>query len=453
MEIKVEMPRAQKGKFSAIKLSCKISETENKKASLNIDFNNPYFFSKDSSSVAFDFFLIASIVYGIDNLLTRNEFSVNGWTREIKVKFLVKNIVNWRASTQILTDTLNFLTGDLWDVSFEELNTKPIFLIDKKKEKQYNKSDYEFVSLLSGGLDSLVGSIDLLELVKPNKKILLVSHFDSNSAGPNKDQTTLKNYLGEKYRNKSDWIQAKIFLSHQDVHGETIKIETSYRSRSILFIALGVYLQSSLKHISNLIIPENGTISLNYPMTPSRSSSLSTRTTHPYLFSKVHELFNTLNLKSKIENPYSLQTKGEIISHCKNLPILQRIYEYSVSCSKSGRKMYWDNKVGTKHCGVCIPCIYRRSGLHKSGLDNQLYGIDILNKDNPKLHDDVLALATYLKTPLSKEQIKRGLVVNSSLDIANLDNHAELIQRSREEVKKWIKDKGNEKIKDLFNIS
>jgi len=452
MEIIVEIPRARKGKFSAIKLAYKVSKTETKKVSLNIDFSNIYFFSKDTTSVAFDFFLIASIVYGIDNLITRYEFSVNGWTREIRVTFPVKNILKWRESTQVLTETLNFLTGDLWDISFKELEARPIFLSDNKKEKKYNKSDYAYVSLLSGGLDSLVGAIDLLEFVKPNNKLLLVSHFDSNSAGPNKDQTTLKNYLGEKYKNKSDWIQAKIYLSHHDVDGEKIEIETSYRSRSLLFIAIGVYLKSSLKHISNLTIPENGTISLNYPMTPSRSSSLSTRTTHPYLFLKVQELFDTLNLKSKIENPYSIQTKGEIISHCKSLPILRGIFEYSVSCSKSGRKMNWDNKVGTKHCGVCIPCIYRRSGLHKSNLDNQLYGIDILKKVNPKHYDDVLALATYLNTQLNKEQIKTGLVINSSLNIANLDNYADLIQRSREEVKKWIKDKGNKKIKDLFKI-
>ncbi|HRI46976.1 MAG TPA: 7-cyano-7-deazaguanine synthase [Ignavibacteria bacterium] len=452
MEIKLEIPTAQVGKFSDIKLCYYDSSDKLRKVSLNIDFNNLYRFSEDTKSLSFDFFLIASTIYGIDNLITRYEYSINGWTRELKVTFPVRNVAKWNASAKILNDALTFLTGDSWDISFEKLNVRSIFKEKKKKKILYDKSNYQFISLFSGGLDSLVGAVDLLESLSSTKRLLLVSHFDSNSAGPNTDQRTLNSYLETIYKNKSDWIQAKVYLSHHDVDAEKIEIETSYRSRSILFIAIGSYLQNNVKNSNKLIIPENGTISLNYPMTPSRSSSLSTRTTHPYFFLKIQELFDQIGIKCKLENPYSLLTKGEIVANCKNLTNLKGIYESSVSCSKSGRKMNWDRKTGTRHCGVCIPCIYRRSGLHKSGLDQQLYGIDILNKVNPGHHDDVLALANYLTTPVSKEEVKRGLITNSSSTIENLDDYADLILLSREEVKKWIIDKGNKKIKNLFKI-
>jgi len=452
MEIKIELFRAQVGKFSDIKLCYKDSSNKLRKVSLNIDFHNLYRFSEDTKSLAFDFFLIASIVYGIDNLITRYEYSINGWTRELKVSFPVRNVAKWNASAEILNEALTFLTGDIWDISFEKLKIRSVFKEKKRNKKSYDKSEYQYISLFSGGLDSLVGAVDLLEALSARKRLLLVSHFDSNSAGPNTDQRTLSSYLETIYKNKSDWIQAKVYLSHHDVDAEKIEIETSYRSRSILFIAIGSYLQNSVKNSRNLIIPENGTISLNYPMTPSRSSSLSTRTTHPYFFLKIQELFDQIGIKCNLVNPYTFFTKGEVVANCKNLPNLQGIFQSSVSCSKSGRKMHWDRKTGTKHCGVCIPCIYRRSGLHKSGIDTQMYGIDILNIVNPGHHDDVFALANYLNTQLNKEQIKRGLITNSSLTIENLDDYAELILRSREEIKKWIKDKGNKKIKKLFDI-
>jgi len=453
MEVQIEFSTPQKGKFSDIKLCYIDTSGMIQKVSLNIDFDELYEFGNETNSVAFEFFLISSIVYGVDNLITRDEYSVNCWTREIKVCFPVYSVEKWNDAVDILTDSLNFLTGDFWDISFQKLEMIRLFSYDKKKKKTFDKDNYQYISLFSGGLDSLVGVIDFLESLPERKRALLVSHFDSNAVGPSKDQTTLNSFLEGKYRNKSNWIQTKVHLSHYNSDGAKIEIEPSYRSRSLMFIAIGVYLQSSVKNTNELYIPENGTISLNYPMTPSRSSSLSTRTTHPYFFLKVQELLNTLEINCNIKNPYSLLTKGELVAQCKNVPNLKEICEASVSCSKSGRKMYWDQKTGTRHCGVCIPCVYRRSGLHKIGADNQRYGIDILNKESPSSHDDIFALATYLNDPLDIEQIKRGLITNSSLLIDKLDEYAELIMRSREEVRTWIKEKGNDKIKSLFQIT
>jgi len=452
MEIKIEIDNALEGKFSDIRLCFKDIGKKERKVSLNINFVNLFRFSEDTKSLSFDFFLISSIVYGIDNLLLRHEYSVNGWTREIKVRFPVYNIQKWNSSLNVLTYILNFLTGDYWEISFEKIGIQTIYI--DKKNKNINKDDacYQYITLFSGGLDSLVGAINFIESLDKNKKVLLVSHFDSNSAGPSKDQKTLSSYLEDKNKNKTKWIQAKIYLSHYDVNNKLINIETSYRSRSLLFIAIGVYIQTSRNNSNYLFIPENGTISLNYPLTPSRSSSLSTRTTHPYFLLKLQELFKDIGINTELENPFKLLTKGEIISNSKNLTMLKGIYEESVSCSKSGRKMYWNRKKGTRHCGVCIPCIHRRSGLHREGLDTQLYGIDILRKTNPEEYGDIFALSIYIKTPLNKEQIKRNIIINSSSSISRLDDYAELILRSREEIRRWIKNKGNKKIKDLFKI-
>ena len=45
-------------------------------------------------------------------------------------------------------------------------------------ESHYNHEEYEYVSLFSGGLDSLIGFIDFASLAREGKKVLLVSHYD-----------------------------------------------------------------------------------------------------------------------------------------------------------------------------------------------------------------------------------------------------------------------------------
>lgn len=451
MEVKIEITSPQKGKFADIKLCYLDNSGTTQKVPLIIEFDDLYEFSRETNSISFELFLISSIIYGIDNLIRRNEYSLNGWTRDIKVSFPVYNVDNWNATGEILEKTLNFLTGDIWDISFEKLEFLRLFSFNKKTVKAYDKDNYEYVSLFSGGLDSLVGAIDILESLEPRKHILLVSHFDGNAAGPNKDQTTLNSFLESKYRNKSNWIQGRVRLQHNNSIGEDIEIETSYRSRSLLFIAIGVYLLNSTNN-KVLTIPENGTISLNYPLNPSRSSSLSTRTTHPYFFLNVEKLFASLGLGVHIDNPYKFLTKGELISNCKNVTNLKEICEASVSCSKSGRKMYWDEKKKIRHCGVCIPCFFRRCGLYSINFDNQTYGINVLEKESPESFGDTLALANFIKTPFTIDEIKRNIIINSSISIGNLDEYADLVVRSIDEVKKWINDKGNSKLKELFGL-
>jgi hypothetical protein len=306
--------------------------------------------------------------------------------------------------------------------------------------------------LFSGGLDSLVGIINDLENTKRGKKVLAVSHFDSNSSGPNKDQMKLYEYLRKKFPNKIDWIQGKVTIGTKNAKGEKNQIDSNYRSRSILFISIGCYLIGSINNFNKLIIPENGTISLNFPLTPSRSSSLSTRTTHPYFIDELQQLLLTLGLKIQLLNPYSFKTKGEMIKGCTNDVVLKDIYEDSVSCGKRGRKTTWENKVGTNHCGTCIPCIYRRVSLHALNWDTQLYGNDLLSSNDPEKYKDVAALFDFLEMNYNKEQIKRILLINGSLPLEKLDDYADVVINSRNELLNWFKNKGNKKIKGILKL-
>lgn len=456
MKIKVELSEPIVGNFAGIKLCFKNKDDLEIKVSLNIQFQPLYDFSKDTESTSFDLFLISSIVYGIDNLFDRNSYSIDGWTRDFEVTLPVKNIEQWQNAKTIIEECLTFLTGDYWQIAFTEIELEFLYHPRKNRRKSkiplYDKYKYQFASLFSGGLDSLVGAVDLLEQLESTKKILLISHFDSNSVGPNSDQEKLFYYLSTKYTNKIDWVQSTITLKSKDNQNNYVNKDSNYRSRSILFLGIANYLINTIQNVNELIIPENGTISLNYPLTPSRSSSLSTRTTHPYFLNKLNEIFNKVNVSTKITNPYFDKTKGELIDGCSNKCVLEGIYQESVSCGKRGRRQNWNIKVGTNHCGICMPCIYRRAALNKVNWDNQLYGNNLLTVKNSNAFKDLPAVIDYLSTDLSKERIMRNLLINGSLPLDSLKKYADLILRSRAELKEWISSKGNAEIKIMIGL-
>ena len=452
MKTTIEISEPQYGKFSDIKLCYKNQHNVDCKVSLVFNqYLKVYDFTNDFNSLKFDFFLITAIVYGVDNLFSRELYSMDSWARELEVELPVHNLSNWQGNEGLFEEILNFLTGDSWKISFIQNATTMFYLPKngrwKRNIKEYEKDKIKSTCLFSGGLDSLIGVIDELEKLEENEKTLLVSHFDYKSSGPNGDQQKLYTYLNAKYDNKIYWVQSKLALSRKGQNFENIKVENNYRSRSLFFIGLGCYLSTT----NSLIIPENGTISINYPLTPSRVSSLSTRTTHPFVLQKVEELLNKCGLNVRIDNPYTFRTKGEMFIECQNQEVLKGIYESSVSCGKRGRRQHWkDYKVGTEHCGKCMPCIYRRAALNKANLDNQLYGNIIQNVST--LTNDLPALFSFLNRYIPIETMKRDLLVNGSISIENLTQYANMVLRSKNEVLQLFSDKGNEFIKSQLKF-
>lgn len=456
MKVEIEILEAEYGEFSQINLCFEDYDENSRKVGVHIDFLPLYDFAKDTSTAKFDFFLISSIIYGIDTLLSREIYSIDGWAREIEVSFPVNNLDLWLGNEIHLSETLKFLTGDYWIVTFRQSTTDKFFIEKKGRSKRliptYKSESVDYISLFSGGLDSLIAAINLLQTLENNKRVIFVSHFDSNSVGPNADQTTLITILRERFPDKLYWIQSTITLSRKDINGTYLDLESSYRSRSFLFLGIGLYLFTEKLNTTEILIPENGTISLNYPLTPSRSSSLSTRTTHPVVINLIQGLVQKTIGNIRIYNPHAFQTKGEMVANCLNQNILRIVYDKSVSCGKRGRKQHWTNKSGTSHCGVCMPCIYRRAALHKKNLDNQIYGNDILSASSLTDFVDMAALFDYLKTPMSLTKIKRDLIVSGSLPFENGDAFADVIFRSRLELLKWLGDKGNDFIRTELGI-
>ncbi|MET4082985.1 hypothetical protein ABIB40_002952 [Pedobacter sp. UYP30] len=451
MRVNIVIVDADYGKFSDLQL-CYTDNGVSRSVPLSfLGYERVFDFTNDFTSVKFDFFLVSAIVYGVDNLLSRAIYSNDGWTRDIEIEFPVNNLAVWNGKEEKVKQILDFLTGDNWHISFRKIEDVNLFhpRTNRRKTPHYEKDTIKSVSLFSGGLDSLIGVIDELEKLRNNERILLVSHFDSKSPGPNGDQKKLLRHLMTQYPNKIYWVQSKLALSRKDIDGERVIIEKNYRSRSLFFIGLGIYLSPT----DELIIPENGTISINYPLTPSRVSSLSTRTTHPYVLKTTQELFAELGLHTKIDNPYSLRTKGEMIIECTNPRFLESVYTDSVSCGKRGfRQFHFDNPSEKHNCGRCMPCIYRRAALNKAVLDNENHYGNFITKVSSVGKNDLPALFSYLKRNIPLEKMKRDLLVNGNIDIDSLTGYAEMVLRSKAEVLKLFNDKGNRFVKSELGI-
>lgn len=452
MKVNITIPKARKGKFSEIKLGYKNEENEDIQVLLNVDFQNLYEFTRKKNGIGFDVFLIGCFVYGIDILLPRKSFSINGWSREIEVEFPVESPDLFNGGKNELEQLLSFLTGDYWQISFIQRDVTPLFVNTKKVYSNDYRKSHKKISLFSGGLDSLIGVID--ELAKSKNRMVLVSHYDATFKGAKSDQDKIDKILYKKYSHYH-LLQTRVDLAGYDINGNKINTETTLRSRSFLFLCQAVFVASSIEDGIEILIPENGTISLNHPLTPSRRSSCSTRTAHPYYLIKVVDFISKLGLNHLIKNGYEMKTKGEMLEECIDKDILRATYKKSCSCAKRGtRKDIRDVMTGTNHCGICMPCIYRRVALHKIWIDNEVVGTNLFNPQKYPLEKlpDVPAFLDYMRNPLSIEDIEKNLLINGTLPLDKVEQYASVVFRTRSQIIDWIKDKGSVEIKKKLGI-
>ena len=338
-----------------------------------------------------------------------------------------------------------FLTGDVWAIRFEPRTREVVQIRPRRRSVRRQPLFGAVASLFSGGLDSYIGAIDWLEEQRDDS-LCLVSHYDGHVGGPKSDQRRTFAVLKNHYGHRINSIQMRVGIMPAGP-------ETTFRSRSLLFIAIGYCVATKLGANVPVIIPENGSISLNYPLNPSRRGSCSTRTTHPYFLSSLHSILETLGFERRLINPYEFSTKGEMVANCKNKGVLRDGALETVSCAKSGHVVHWDNRTA-RACGRCIPCLFRRAALHVGGLDIEPYGIDVCSSTRKEgRDDDLLALLSFLRRDLTPADVSRTLACNGSLPANRLAQYADVVKRMRVEIGDWIETKGQHLLKRAAEIS
>jgi 7-cyano-7-deazaguanine synthase in queuosine biosynthesis len=269
------------------------------------------------------------------------EQSPDGWTREINLQVAVSDPAFWASQTPLIEHQLRFLTSDLWTLTFVGGGVQPA------TPNKPNMPSEECVALLSGGLDSLVGVIDLVS--QSGKQPYLISQIVRG----NKEKQT---YFASKIGSGLNHLQ----LNHNARAPGTN--ERSQRARSIIFFAYAVLLATALRcyHEGNEVtgyVSENGFISINVPLTTGRLGSLSTRTAHPVFMLLFQQLLDRAGLRVRLNNPFQFKTKGEMLAGCHDQAFLKNHAHLTTSCSRF-------QNYGYGHCGRCVPCLIRRAAFH-----------------------------------------------------------------------------------------
>ena len=434
---------------------------------LKFDIKELWSFSKDTSSVAFDFLVLSMLVYNVDRAINRAKYSIDGWHRTIKmINIPVINLEEMNRGKTLFERAISFLTGDSWRFEFvhsAEYEYHPLNI------SSYDITDYEEVSLFSGGLDSLIGFIDSAHRIQEGKKVLLVSHMELGKE--KKDQVDILNYCSNNHIHDMKYdrllLNAGLKPKSWNIPSST---ESTFRSRSLLFFAAGIYVSFHIGADMKLIVPENGTISINIPLDSGRRSACSTRTTHPTFIKKLQLALSEIGIENMIENPYRLKSKADMMKDAFENDVkkaeLIPLVNLSCSCAKRGHNIHWD-KSGAEirennitHCGMCLPCLYRRVALDAVGLDNtENLGTDVLNGQKYNINDhsqkrakDFRALLYFLRCRCNAKNIKRELILNGITDVKELNDYVNLALHSYQQVRGWLELNANFRIKQLAGI-
>lgn len=319
----------------------------------------------EPTQAGIDFLWFSAALYVADKKTPRRR-SPDRWTRTFEVTTPVAHPDCWAMASPMLTEALSFLTGDRWTFHWRPepsriWNTRSV-----------GHALCNTVCLFSGGLDSLVGAINLLE-DGARGHVLLLGHYDSPLTAI--AQRHLADALAEQYGHD------RVHLVQVGVRPAETRLmqyaplpagrETTTRSRSIVFLGLGLAAASACGAKTPLYVPENGFIALNVPLVKARLGSCSTRTTHPYFLAQLRTALSAVELANPIVNLFEPLTKGETLIQCRNQLLLRRLACQTVSCAHPDVGRY--ERVRYGNCGYCFPCLIRRASLHAIDLDDPLH--------------------------------------------------------------------------------
>lgn len=283
------------------------------------------------STPAWDFVQFCLSVCAAD-LAGLRRTSSDGWTRTIELTVGLQEPLRWNSVKVHAEAMLKVLTGDYWTLHFVEGGVRP-------PDGHGQPLDRDCVSLLSGGLDSLIGGIDL---VSKGRRPLLVSQL------AHEDSERQRRYAATLGGGPThmQWSHGISFSGPR---------EPSTRGRSLAFYGFAILAASRISgQPVEVFIPENGLICINPPLVPGRVASLSTRTTHPFFVAMLQELLDRIGVAVRLELPYRFKTKGEMLRECEDQALLSTWAADSTSCGRF--RTY--NRV---HCGRCVPCMIRKS--------------------------------------------------------------------------------------------
>ncbi|MFC9602351.1 7-cyano-7-deazaguanine synthase [Streptomyces niveus] len=312
-----------------------------------------------------DLFRVARAAFIADKYVRRSGVR-DRWTRRISLAVPVTEHERWQteAVRTHLTSLLQNLTGDLWNVDFRPLTGHQIeealiFPHDPRASE---------VALFSGGLDSLSWAATRAG-ADDSRPLLLVMFREVGLL-------RLQQRVYEAVQQLEGPRTVMLLPMSQTPAGDGsgLRLETSSRTRGLLYAA-GAIRAATAHGVVTVHIPENGQLALNPPLTPARSAACSTRSVHPRTLDRLNALITAVGdagSEVRVVNPLAQLTKGEVCKAGRDAGLTPSELESTLSCGKPPTRRSGGPPIA--NCGVCFPCLVRRSGLlHANGTDGTQY--------------------------------------------------------------------------------
>ncbi|MFF2187858.1 7-cyano-7-deazaguanine synthase [Streptomyces sp. NPDC058155] len=312
-----------------------------------------------------DLFRVARAAFIADKYVRRTGVR-DRWTRRINLAVPVTEHERWQTAAvrTHLTALLQTLTGDHWTVDFRpltghQIEEAMIFPDDPRASE---------VALFSGGLDSLSWAATRSRADDPRPLLLVMFR-----------EIGLLRLQQRVYKavQRLDGPRPVMLLPMSQTpagDGSGLRLETSSRTRGLLYAA-GAIRAATAHGVATVHIPENGQVALNPPLTPARSAACSTRSVHPRTLDRLNALITAvgdIGSAVRVVNPLAQLTKGEVCKAGRDAGLIPSELESTLSCGKPPTRRSGGPPIA--NCGVCFPCLVRRSGLlHANSTDSTPY--------------------------------------------------------------------------------
>lgn len=306
---------------------------------------------------------IASVVHRAERQLSRR--AVGNANVRYALRVPVRDPGFWSGQPgEALAAVLGFLGDASWELDFRQRHRRA-------REPAWSPgatSDINAVTLFSGGLDSLCGAGARLV---PRERHALVSAMTRQG----ELQRDLAAELG--LQSPAQWR-----LRGEGGRGR------SFHYRSFLFLALGAATAAS--HGARTVLQfENGILASAVPPLPSLRM---TRHAHPRTRTLMERLLGLVTGDGwTVANPFAELTKRECFEE-----FLRAVGPGRARALGGRTETCWNlyvphafgvrGKANGSHCGVCVPCIVRRTALDDEDYAFDLRGNEVRNDDRLGLH-------------------------------------------------------------------
>ena len=378
-----------------------------------------------------DLVRIALLVFAADRSTIRKVGTTNWSSRDFSLTVPVSDARSWDAVSDELGGLLAFLSGDTWALDFR--NAQP------PKEQAVKKSDPQRPSrvvLMSGGADSALGVLESRRQLDPTESHVLVSHVGLTALAP--IQRSVAEGASTLVPGPAQALEPiRLVRRQKQVDGSRFKSEPSSRSRSFLFLALGLAYASI--HRVPVWIPDNAFTSLNPPLAPNRRGSLSTRSTHPAFLHRLSRILEYVGAHPTIVNPFARVTKGEMFRAAASQFGEAEISDFlsaTHSCGLTGQRAKGIST--TIHCGVCFGCVVRRAAFAAAGLNDMTAYADARHSDDLAkwLHDK--SVLPDVRRFVRRGVTRRDLLSMSLPDDYSVSDARSLCERGLDELREVV---------------